>query len=67
MYRPNIPLALIEAKDDNHAVGDGMQQALDCEIDPDADSKVSIGLASVLTPGRRTTKQSFDTRSGAAP
>ncbi|WPL12680.1 type I restriction enzyme EcoKI subunit R [Thiorhodovibrio litoralis] len=30
VYKPNIPLALIEAKDNNHAVGDGMQQALDC-------------------------------------
>jgi type I restriction enzyme R subunit len=30
VYRPNIPLALIEAKDNNHAVGDGMPQALDC-------------------------------------
>lgn len=28
-YRPNIPVALIEAKDNNHSVGDGMQQALD--------------------------------------
>jgi type I restriction enzyme, R subunit len=28
-YKPNIPLALIEAKDNSHAVGDGMQQALD--------------------------------------
>jgi type I site-specific restriction endonuclease len=28
-YRPNIPLALIEAKDNSHSVGDGMQQALD--------------------------------------
>ena len=28
-YKPNIPLALIEAKDNNHSVGDGMQQALD--------------------------------------
>ncbi len=26
--KPNIPLALIEAKDNSHAVGDGMQQAL---------------------------------------
>ena len=26
-YKPNIPLALIEAKDNNHSVGDGMQQA----------------------------------------
>ena len=28
-YKPNIPIALIEAKDHNHAIGDGMQQALD--------------------------------------
>lgn len=28
-YRPNIPIAIIEAKDNNHSVGDGMQQALD--------------------------------------
>ena len=28
-YKPNIPLAVIEAKDNNCSVGDGMQQALD--------------------------------------
>jgi len=28
-YKPNIPLAVIEAKDNNHSVGDGMQQALE--------------------------------------
>ena len=28
-YKPNIPIALVEAKDNTHAVGDGMQQALD--------------------------------------
>lgn len=27
-YKPNIPIALIEAKDNNHSIGDGMQQAL---------------------------------------
>jgi type I restriction enzyme R subunit len=27
--KPNIPVALIEAKDNSHSVGDGMQQALD--------------------------------------
>ena len=27
-YKPNIPLAVVEAKDNNCAVGDGMQQAL---------------------------------------
>ena len=28
-YKPNIPIALIEAKDNNCSVGDGMQQALE--------------------------------------
>jgi type I restriction enzyme, R subunit len=28
-YKPNIPIALIEAKDNHHPVGGGMQQALD--------------------------------------
>jgi type I restriction enzyme, R subunit len=28
-YRPNIPIAVIEAKDNNHSVGDGIQQALE--------------------------------------
>jgi type I restriction enzyme R subunit len=28
-YKPNVPLAIIEAKDNNHKVGDGMQQALE--------------------------------------
>src|SRR5438132_11877536 len=27
-HKPNIPVALIEAKDNNHSVGAGMQQAL---------------------------------------
>lgn len=28
-YKPHIPLAIVEAKDNNHAIGDGMQQAMD--------------------------------------
>lgn len=28
-YKPNIPLALIEVKDNTHSVGDGMQQGLE--------------------------------------
>src|SRR5437773_679094 len=28
-YKPNIPLALIEAKDNSHSVGEGIQQGLD--------------------------------------
>jgi type I restriction enzyme R subunit len=31
-YKPNIPLALIEAKDNNCSVGDGMQQALEYAV-----------------------------------
>lgn len=27
-YKPNIPIAIIEAKDNNHSVGSGLQQAL---------------------------------------
>ena len=28
-YKPNIPIAIIEAKDNNHSIGGGMQQALE--------------------------------------
>ncbi len=28
-YKPHIPLAIVEAKDNNHSVSDGMQQAID--------------------------------------
>jgi type I restriction enzyme, R subunit len=31
-YKPNIAIAVIEAKDNNHSVGDGMQQALDYAV-----------------------------------
>ena len=31
-YKPNVPIALIEAKDNNNALGDGMQQALDYAV-----------------------------------
>src|SRR3972149_6770474 len=31
-YRPNIPFALIEAKDNNYPVGGGMQQGLDYAV-----------------------------------
>ena len=41
-YKPNIPIALIEAKDNNHAVGDGMQQALDYAVTLD----IPIGYSS---------------------
>ncbi len=28
-HQPNLPLAIVEAKDNNHSVGDGLQQALE--------------------------------------
>ncbi len=28
-YKPNIPIAIVEAKDNNHTIGAGLQQALD--------------------------------------
>ena len=28
-YKPNLPIAIIEAKDNKHSIGDGMQQAID--------------------------------------
>ena len=28
-HKPNLPIAVIEAKENNHSVGDGMQQALE--------------------------------------
>jgi len=28
-YKPNLPIAIIEAKDNKHSIGDGMQQALE--------------------------------------
>ncbi|GBD97780.1 MAG TPA: DEAD/DEAH box helicase [Nitrospirae bacterium] len=31
-YKPNIPIAIIEAKDNNHTVGSGMQQALEYAV-----------------------------------
>jgi type I restriction enzyme R subunit len=31
-YKPNIPIALIEAKDNTYSIGDGIQQALDYAV-----------------------------------
>lgn len=28
-YKANLPIAIVEAKDNNHSIGDGMQQALE--------------------------------------
>lgn len=34
-YRPHLPIAIIEAKDNNHTIGSGIQQALDYSNDLD--------------------------------
>lgn len=34
-YKPDLPLAVIEAKDNNHSIGAGMQKALDYALDLD--------------------------------
>jgi type I restriction enzyme R subunit len=46
-YKPNIPIALIEAKDNNHSVADDMQQGLEYAITLDIPSDFSskgVGL-----------------------
>lgn len=44
-YKPNIPIAIIEAKENNHSVGDGMQQALIIHL-----LKNDTGRAAVVLP-----------------
>lgn len=39
-YKPNIPVAVVEAKDNNHTVGAGMQQALEFNIEKTVDQLV---------------------------
>jgi type I site-specific restriction endonuclease len=41
-YKPNIPLAVIEAKDNNCHVGDGIQQALELRRDAAASVRVLL-------------------------
>ena len=31
-YKPNLPIAIVEAKDNKHSIGSGMQQALEYSI-----------------------------------
>jgi type I site-specific restriction endonuclease len=42
-YKPNIPIAIFEAKDNNCSMGDGIQQALDyavtLDIEPHRESR----------------------------
>jgi type I restriction enzyme R subunit len=49
-FKPNIPLALIEAKDNTHSVGDGMQQGLEYAATLDIPFVFSSnGMASCFT------------------
>ena len=41
-YKPNIPVAVVEAKDNNHTVGAGMQQALEYAGTLDIPAAISI-------------------------
>jgi type I restriction enzyme R subunit len=50
-YKPNIPIAIIEAKDNNHSVGDGMQQAVVRQIVVHHIKRISFSLAEVLRFG----------------
>lgn len=43
-YRPNMPIAVVEAKDNNHPVGGGMQQALEY-----ADDNLALALPFVFS------------------
>lgn len=43
-YRPNLPIAVVEAKDNNHPVGGGMQQALGY-----ADDELALALPFVFS------------------
>ena len=47
---PHIALALIEAKDNNHAVGDGMQQALDYATTLDMPFRVLVQRRRLCVP-----------------
>jgi type I restriction enzyme, R subunit len=63
-YKPNIPIAVVEAKDNNHSVGSGMQQALDYAETLDVpfayssngDAMMHLGVASstISLPPRRS-------------
>jgi type I restriction enzyme R subunit len=40
-YKPNLPIAVVEAKDNKHKLGDGMQQALDYAVKLDVPFAIS--------------------------
>jgi type I site-specific restriction endonuclease len=60
-YKPNIPIAIIEAKDNNHSVGDGMQQALDyaAHFQFDASGSWTVHLPRLSSPANPWTVASL--------
>ena len=58
-YKPNIPIALIEAKDNNHSVGDGMQQAPRIRrrrsTSPSSSPRTATASSSTTAPARAPT------------
>src|SRR5687768_4971671 len=57
-YKPNLPLAVVEAKDNNHTVGAGMQQALDYAETLDVPFAYSSNGDAFLEHDRTTTSGS---------
>ena len=58
-YKPNLPLAVIEAKDNNHSVGAGMQQALDYAEILDVPFAYSSNGDDVTSPNWARRSESF--------
>jgi type I restriction enzyme R subunit len=59
-YKPNIPLALIEAKDNTHSVGDGMQQGLNMprpSTFPSCFPRTATASSSMTVPARAPKKR----------
>ena len=56
-YQPNLPIAVVEAKDNNHAVGGGMQQALAY-----AEALDRLGEAGTIVKAKRVAVAAEDKR-----
>lgn len=63
-YKPNIPIAIIEAKDNNHSVRAGIQQALDYATILDIPCVFSSNGDSFLFHDRSTTDSNLETEIG---
>ena len=63
-YKPNIPIAIIEAKDNNHSVRAGIQQALDYATIVDIPCVFSSNGDGFLFHDRSTTDSNLETEIG---